>query len=97
MHNPHTIDPEIERRIIELRRGHPDWGKKRMAQWIWKEDCTRKRPGLPVFKGREDVEDSTMVLEEEADVGSIWLTITKKKKLLKTGVQNIHYENQIQW
>ena len=33
----HTIDPEIERRIIELRREHPDWGKKRIAQWIWKE------------------------------------------------------------
>ncbi|RJS70716.1 helix-turn-helix domain-containing protein, partial [Methanophagales archaeon] len=29
MHNPRTIDPEIERRIIELRREHPDWGKKR--------------------------------------------------------------------
>ena len=28
VHNPHTIDPEIERRIIELRREHPDWGKK---------------------------------------------------------------------
>jgi len=28
VHNPHTIDPEIERRIIEPRREHPDWGKK---------------------------------------------------------------------
>jgi len=37
VHNPHTIDPEIERRIIELRREHPDWGKKRIARWIWKE------------------------------------------------------------
>ena len=34
VHNPHTIDPEleIERRIIELRRGHPDCGKKRIAR-----------------------------------------------------------------
>ena len=41
VHNPHTIDPEIERRIIELRREHPDWGKKRIAQWIWKEHYRR--------------------------------------------------------
>jgi len=38
VHNPHTIDPQIERRIIELRREHPDWRKKRIAQWIWKEN-----------------------------------------------------------
>ena len=37
VHNPRTIDPQIERRIIELRRKHPNWGKKRIAQWIWKE------------------------------------------------------------
>ena len=37
MHNSHTIDPEIESRIIELRREHPDRRKKRIAQWIWKE------------------------------------------------------------
>jgi len=36
-HSPRTIDPEIERRIVELRRKHPDWGKKRIAQQIWKE------------------------------------------------------------
>jgi len=29
VHHPRTIDPEIERRIIELGREHPDWGKKR--------------------------------------------------------------------
>ena len=49
VHNPHTIDPEIESRIIELRREHPDWEKKRIAQWIWKGNCTRKCLGLPVF------------------------------------------------
>ena len=32
-----TIDTQIERRIIELRRVPPNWGKKRIAQWIWKE------------------------------------------------------------
>lgn len=37
VHNPKTIDPQIERRIIELRREHTNWGKKRIAQWIWKE------------------------------------------------------------
>lgn len=37
LHNPHTIDPHIQRRIIELKREHPNWGKKRIAQWIWKE------------------------------------------------------------
>ncbi|MCW7070629.1 MAG: helix-turn-helix domain-containing protein [Methanophagales archaeon] len=34
VHNPHAIDPQIERRIIELIREHPDWGKKRIAQCI---------------------------------------------------------------
>lgn len=34
VHNPQTINPEIERRIIELKRGHPGWGKKRIAQWM---------------------------------------------------------------
>jgi transposase len=38
VHNPQTIDSQIERRIIELRREHPNWGKKRIAQWIWKEN-----------------------------------------------------------
>ncbi|RZN36578.1 MAG: helix-turn-helix domain-containing protein [Methanophagales archaeon ANME-1-THS] len=37
VHNPRTIDLQIERRIIELRREHPNWGKKRIAQWIWKD------------------------------------------------------------
>jgi len=32
VHNPRTIDSGIERRIIELRREHPDWGKKRMGE-----------------------------------------------------------------
>ena len=32
VHNPHTIDPEIKSRIIELRREHPDCGKKRIAR-----------------------------------------------------------------
>jgi hypothetical protein len=27
IHNPQTIDPTIKRRIIELRREHPDWKK----------------------------------------------------------------------
>jgi transposase len=38
VHNPQTIDPQIERKIIELRREHPNWGKKRINQWIWKEN-----------------------------------------------------------
>jgi transposase InsO family protein len=37
VHNHQTIDPEIEKRIIELKRKHPSWGKKRIAQWIGKE------------------------------------------------------------
>lgn len=37
-HNPHTLDSLIEKRIINLKREHPTWGKKRIAQWIWKEN-----------------------------------------------------------
>ena len=42
VHNPKMIDPQIERRIIELKREHPSWGKKRIAQWIWKEHGWKK-------------------------------------------------------
>jgi len=46
VHNPRIIDPEIERRI---------------AQWIWKELCTRKCLGLPVFiKGRKVTADDVI-------------------------------------
>jgi len=55
VHNPHGIDPEIERRIIELGKEHPEWGKKRIAQWIWKEHCIKKCLGLPVFIKRREV------------------------------------------
>lgn len=37
-HNRHTVDPLIEERIVNLKREHPNWGKKRIAQWIWKEN-----------------------------------------------------------
>ncbi len=37
-YNRHTVDPLIEERIVSLKREHPDWGKKRIAQHIWKEN-----------------------------------------------------------
>lgn len=37
-HNRHTVDLLIEERIVNLKREHPDWGKKRIAQQIWKEN-----------------------------------------------------------
>ncbi|RJS85034.1 helix-turn-helix domain-containing protein [Methanophagales archaeon] len=42
VHNPQTINPQIERRIIELRREHPNWGKKRIAQWIARSQRKRE-------------------------------------------------------
>jgi transposase len=50
VHNPRTIDPQIERRIIELRREHPNWGKKRIAQWIWKEHCWKRAVAIETVR-----------------------------------------------
>jgi hypothetical protein len=35
--NPPKVNPLIEKRIVELKREHSNWGKKRIAQLIWKE------------------------------------------------------------
>lgn len=37
-HNRRTVDPLIEERIVNTKREHPNWGKKRIAQQIWKEN-----------------------------------------------------------
>jgi len=50
VHNPKMIDPQIERRIIELRREHPSWGKKRIAQWIWMEHAWEKVVAINTVK-----------------------------------------------
>lgn len=35
--NPKTIDSEIEKRVVELKKQHPEWGKKRIADELFKE------------------------------------------------------------
>jgi len=50
VHNPKMIKPEIERRIIELKREHSTWGKKRIAQWIWKEHNWEKIVAINTVK-----------------------------------------------
>jgi len=70
VHNPHAIDPQIERRIIELIREHSDWGKKRIVQCIWKEHCTRKCLGLLVFIKRREV-TTDGVIKRDASRGGV--------------------------
>ena len=48
--NPKYIKPEIEQRIVELKREHPNWGKKRIAQEIWKEHNWEKAVAIQTVK-----------------------------------------------
>ena len=73
VHNPKMIDPQIERRIIELKRGHPSWGKKRIAQWIWKEHGWRKIVAVNTVKN---------VLNRHG----LWKNGNKKRKIKNKGV-----------
>lgn len=49
-HDPHTIDPIIEKRIVNLKRQHPKCGKKRIAQQIWKENNWEKVVAINTVK-----------------------------------------------
>lgn len=35
-HRPKMVSPEIEERVIEMRRSQPDWGKRRIADELAK-------------------------------------------------------------
>lgn len=35
-HNPKLVAPEIARQVLELRRAHADWGKRRIAEELAK-------------------------------------------------------------
>ncbi|MFQ5888355.1 MAG: helix-turn-helix domain-containing protein [Candidatus Hydrothermarchaeales archaeon] len=73
VHNPKMIDPQIERRIIELKREHPSWGKKRIAQWIWKEHGWRKIVAVNTVKN---------VLNRHG----LWKNGNKRRKIRNKGV-----------
>ncbi len=49
-YNPHTVDLLIEKRIVNLKREHPDWGKKRIAQEIWKENDWKHNVAINTVK-----------------------------------------------
>jgi transposase len=49
-HNHYTIDLVIEKRIVNLKRQHQNWGKKRIAQWIWKENNWEKVVAIETVK-----------------------------------------------
>src|SRR5687767_11924984 len=34
---PHQVDPEVEARIVELRRGHPGWGPRTILNKLRRE------------------------------------------------------------
>jgi len=31
---PHQMPPEVEARIVELRRAHPGWGPRTILYWL---------------------------------------------------------------
>ena len=53
------------------------------------EGTSHKSRFARVIKGRMGVEESTMVLEEDADVCSIWLSITILPKFAHTALSAI--------
>lgn len=71
-HNHYTIDPLIEKRIVNLKRQHPNWGKKRIAQWIWKENNWEKIVAVNTVKN---------VLDRHG----MWNADIKKKKMKNKG------------
>ena len=46
---PHQMAPEVEARIVELRRQHPNWGPRTILYWLREE-------GVAVLPGRTSVE-----------------------------------------
>lgn len=71
-HHHHTIDPLIEKRIVNLKRQHPNWGKKSIAQWIWKENNWEKVVAISTVKN---------VLERHG----LWNAEKTKKKMTNKG------------
>ena len=41
---PHQMAPEIEARIVELRRGHPGWGPRTIASCVESSSGHRRAP-----------------------------------------------------
>ena len=46
---PHQMSPELEARVVEMRRAHPGWGPRTIVFWL-------KRDGVSVLPGRSSVE-----------------------------------------
>jgi Homeodomain-like domain len=46
---PHQMSPELEARIVAIRREHPGWGPRTVLYWL-------EREGLPQLPGRPSVE-----------------------------------------
>jgi transposase InsO family protein len=46
---PHQMAPELEARIVEMRRGHPGWGPRTILAWLARE-------GVDPLPGRTSVE-----------------------------------------
>lgn len=46
---PHQMDPEVEARIVEMRRAHPGWGPRTILVWL-------DRAGVSPLPGRSSVE-----------------------------------------
>ncbi len=71
-YNPHKVNPLIEKRIVELKREHSNWGKKRIAQLIWKEHNWEKVVAIETVKN---------VLERHG----LWNPEKKKKRIKNKG------------
>lgn len=71
-HDPHKVNPQIEKRIVELKREHSNRGKKRIAQLIWKEHNWEKVVAIETVKN---------VLERHG----LWNPEKKKKRIKNKG------------
>ncbi|GIV76424.1 MAG: hypothetical protein KatS3mg051_1731 [Anaerolineae bacterium] len=62
---PYRTPPEIEQKVIALRREHPDWGKKRIA-----DELAKANNWVPVVRSntvRRILQDAGLWKPAEAD------------------------------
>jgi len=62
-HNHPKVNSLIEKRIVELKREHSNWGKKRIAQLIWKEHNWEKIVAIETVKNISDKPDKTINID----------------------------------
>lgn len=49
LHSPHRVPPELEARIVELRKAHPRWGPKKLRAYLQRHEVQVHWPATSTF------------------------------------------------